>query len=126
MARRKKFNIKLDGIAEKLGAEVYNESSGFICLLPADVHESVLGRGDSVAEAVNNWDSKLQAHLRNAGPDDPVVNFVKNHFALDRKIDTIMPIIPKVRKQVTWSDDNKPAHVIEWENQFRPYRGKIT
>ena len=126
MPRRKKFNIKLDGIAEKLGAEVYNESSGFICLLPADVHESVLGRGDSVAEAVNNWDSKLQAHLRNAGPDDPVVNFVKNHLALERKIDTIMPIIPKVRKQVTWSDDNKPAHVIEWENQFYPYKGRTT
>ena len=125
MARRKKFNIKLDGIAEKLGAEVYNESSGFICLLPADVHESVLGRGHSVAEAVNNWDSKLQAHLRNGGPQDPVVAFVREHLNTEQTVDTLMPVIPKVRKQVAWSEDNKPAHVIEWENQFRPYGGKI-
>jgi len=56
---------------------VYAESPGFVSLLPDDVHQSVVGRGSSVAQAVENWDAKLQAYLRNAGENDPVVIFVK-------------------------------------------------
>ncbi|RZK65341.1 MAG: hypothetical protein EOO85_28460, partial [Pedobacter sp.] len=73
MPRRKHVNIELDGLPKLLGAEVYQESPRFICLLPNDVHQSVVGKGGSVAEAVENWDVKLQAHLRNAGDEDPVV-----------------------------------------------------
>jgi hypothetical protein len=77
MPRRKHIDIALEGLPKLLGAEVYAESPGFICLLPDDVHQSVVGRGSSVAQAVENWDAKLQAHLRNAGENDPVVIFVK-------------------------------------------------
>jgi len=115
MPRRKHVSIKLDGIAGKLGAQVYSESPGFICLLEEDIHESVVGRGASVVEAVNNWDEKLKAHLRNAGQDDVIVALVKSHLA--KPIETIIP--PKSTSvRISWADDNKPAHVIEWESQF--------
>jgi hypothetical protein len=96
---------------------VYNESPGFVCVIPCDVHNSVVGRGASVAEAVNNWDSKLQAHLRNAGPDDPVVLFVKAHLV---KSNYVAP--QRTTGKPTWTE--KPQHVIDFENQFYPRGGK--
>jgi len=113
MPRRKHIDIELEGLAGELGAEVYNESPGFICLLPADIHESVKGIGASVAEAVNNWDAKLQAHLRNAGSDDPVVLFVKAHLV---KSNYVAP--QRTTGKPTWTE--KPQHVIDFENQFYP------
>lgn len=118
MARRKRIDIELEGIAGELGAEVYNESLGFICLLPGDVHESVVGGGASVAEAVNNWDAKLQAHLRNAGPDDPVVLFVKAHLI---KSNYVAP--QRSTGKPSWTV--KPQHVIDFENQFYPAKKRI-
>lgn len=118
MPRRKHVDIELDGIAKELRAEVYNESPGFVCILPGDVHNSVVGRGPSVAEAVNNWDAKLQAHLRNAGPDDPVVIFVKAHLV---KSNYVAP--QRTTGKPTWNDDDKPQHVKDFENQFYP-RGR--
>ncbi|WP_231464718.1 hypothetical protein [Pedobacter sp. Leaf132] len=109
MPRRKKHEVELNGIAKKLGAEIYAESPGFVCLLPADVHNSVTAKGGSVAEAVENWDSKLQAHLRNAGNDDPVVIYVKKMLALANT-----PTRSSERKH--WTE--KPQHVIDFENQF--------
>ena len=113
MPRRKRHEIPLEGIAGKLGAEVYNESPGFICILPGDVHESVVGRGASVAEAVDNWDIKLQAHLRNAEQDDPVILLVKTHLA---KESFVTPF--RVAARSTWTEGTKPQHVIDFENQF--------
>lgn len=115
MPRRKNHEVELDGIAEKLGTEVYHESPGFICLLPADVHNSTTAKGNSVAEAVENWNDKLQAHLRNASDDDPVVIHVKKLLAL-----AYTPTQTTVRKE--WS--GKPQHVIDFENQFHPANRK--
>ena len=113
MPRRKLVDIELDGLAGELGAKVYNESPGFICLLEADIHESVKGRGASVVEAVANWDLNLQAHLRNAGPDDPVIIFVKAHLV---KSNYVAP--QRTTGKPTWTE--KPQHVIDFENQFYP------
>jgi hypothetical protein len=116
MPRRKKHNIELDGLPKLLGAEVYQESPGFICLLPNDVHERVVGKGSSVAEAIDNWDVKLQAHLRNAGADDPVVIFVKGllvksaHAEKTKASNTIQ----KSREQ----------NIAEFESQFYSSRRK--
>lgn len=121
MPRRKKHEIELEGIPKELGAEVYAESPGFVCLIPQDVHGSVIGRGRSVAEAVANFDDKLRAHLRNAGPDDPVVMFVKGHLAKKAYVEEVKvtPVIPRGSgKRPTWDDSNKPQHVIDFENQF--------
>lgn len=115
MPRRKKHEVELDGIAEKLGAEVYIESPGFVCLLPADVHNSTTAKGDSVAQAVENWDLKLQAHLRNAGDDDPVIIHVKKMLALANTPSTVAD----GKKRA-----DKPQHVIDFENQFYPARKK--
>jgi hypothetical protein len=113
MPRRKHVEIELDGIAKELGAQVYNEPPGFICILPDDVHDSVVGRGASVAEAVTNWDAKLQAHLRNASNDDPVVLSVKAHLV---KSSYISP--QKNLNGATSAEKSK--HIIEFENQFYP------
>ncbi|MCX3264831.1 hypothetical protein [Pedobacter agri] len=116
MPRRKKHNIELDGLPKLLGAEVYQESPGFICLLPNDVHESVVGKGSSVAEAVDNWDVKLQAHLRNAGEDDPVVIFVKGLLVKTAHVEKTQAsnTIRKSREQ----------NIAEFESQFYSSRRK--
>jgi len=127
MPRRKHIEIKLHGIAEKLGAQVYSESPGFICLLPKDVHSSVVGRGSSVGEAVENWNLKLQSHLRNASDDDPIVMYVKSFLTKQEvsKEREIEPLIPKgTGKRPTWTEENKPQHVIDFENQFYKSRNK--
>jgi len=127
MPRRKHVNIKLDGIAGKLGAEVYSESPGFICILPNDVHESVVGKGMSVAEAVENWDLKLKAHLRNADEDDVIVLYVKSLLIKDQSKEDIKikPAIPRLKSRETYrTEQNKSQHVIDFENQFYSSRRK--
>ncbi|MCX3265625.1 hypothetical protein [Pedobacter agri] len=54
MPRRKRIDIVLDGLPKLLGGEVYAESPGFVCVQPDDVHQCVVGRGSSVAQAVEN------------------------------------------------------------------------
>jgi hypothetical protein len=115
MPRRKLIETQLVGIAGMLGAKVYNESPGFVCLLEEDIHESVLGRGPSLTDAVNNWNEKLQAHLRNAEEDDPIVLFVKSHLV---KASYTEPI--RKNGKSTRTGENKPQHVIDFENQFYP------
>lgn len=110
MPRRKHVNIELDGLPKLLGAEVYQESPGFICILSNDVHESVVGRGESVAEAVENWDVKLQAHLRNSGDDDPVVIFVKGLLTKKTFVGEHNPT-PLVRK-------SREENIADFEAQF--------
>lgn len=112
MPRRKHVNIELDGLPKLLGAEVYQESPGFICLLPNDVHESVVGKGGSVAEAVENWDVKLQAHLRNAGDEDQVVIFVKGLLVKTSHLESDRP------KDVVRKSSEK--NIAEFEAQFYP------
>ena len=116
MPRRKHVNIDLNGLPKLLGAEVYQESPGFICLLPNDVHESVVGRGESVAEAVENWDLKLQSHLRNAGDDDPIVKYVKgliNGTPSTEDIPSVIkgPIKAAIKK-------TREQNIAEFEAQF--------
>ncbi|RZJ82350.1 MAG: hypothetical protein EOO20_24535 [Chryseobacterium sp.] len=115
MPRRKHVNIELDGLPKLLGAEVYQESPGFICLLPNDVHQSVVGRGSSVAEAVENWDVKLQAHLRNAGDDDPVVVFVKGLLSGGR-------VTEKTKNKVVRK--SREENIAEFESQFYSSRSR--
>lgn len=58
VVRNNHIKIELDGLPKLLGADVYQESPWFVCLLPEDVHGSVIGKGDSLAEAINNYDVK--------------------------------------------------------------------
>ncbi|WP_132532846.1 hypothetical protein [Pedobacter psychrotolerans] len=54
-------------------SQTAEKPSYFICLISIDTKESLIGRGESVAEAVNAWDVHLKGHLRNAANDDRVV-----------------------------------------------------
>jgi len=122
MPRRKKVHIELNGIAGKLGAEVYSESPGFVCVLPNDINKSVVGRGGSVAEAVSNWDSKLQAHLRNAADDDPVVIYVKGHIDKLKEPDEVDSVIKGQTKVAVRK--TREQNIAEFEAQFYPRKKK--
>ena len=120
MPRRKHMDIKLEGLPKLLGAQVYAESSFFVCLLPIDVKGSVIGRGESVAEAVNAWDVNLKGHLRNASDDDPVVKYVKGLLggtpSTEQAPSVIKEDIRKTREQ----------NMAEFEAQFYPSKKKRT
>ncbi|WP_443945590.1 hypothetical protein ACJVDH_00330 [Pedobacter sp. AW1-32] len=118
MPRLKQIDINLNGLSKLLGAEVYQESSGFICLLPDDVHESVTGRGDSVAEAVNAWDVNLKAHLRNASEDDPIVQYVKSIIAKPGQGEDVSSVVKgKVKVDI---EKTREQNMQDFEAQFYP------
>lgn len=74
MPRRKKVDIEVEGLPKLLGAEVYSESSWFVCLIP---DTNVVGRGETVAGAINAWNVNLKGHLRDADENDPIVKLAK-------------------------------------------------
>ncbi|MET0574155.1 MAG: hypothetical protein ABWZ79_22250 [Pedobacter agri] len=78
------------------------------------MHQSVVGRGSSVAEAVENWDAKLQSHLRNAGEDDPVVIYVKGLLNKQSYVKSAKP--PSIARK------SKEENIAEFEAQFYPGR----
>ena len=92
------------------------------------MHEGIIGKGQSVAQAVENWNLKLKAHLRNAADEDVVVIYVKSLLLKDQfNEDTkIKPFITKGSYQKPkWTDKEKPQHVIDFENQFHTvYRNR--
>ncbi|WP_131535475.1 hypothetical protein [Pedobacter nototheniae] len=108
MARRKLIEAQLEGVAKLLKPKVYRDGDTFICFLDEDINESVLGRGTSLIEAVNNWDEKLKAHLRNAAADDPVVHFVKS----------LIDIPGRSTERKPRTEVKKPQHVTDFETQF--------
>lgn len=127
MSRRKHIEIKLDGIAEKLGAKVYSDSLGFVCLISKDINESVVGQGKSVSAAVSDWDLKLKEHLRKADDKDPIVTYIKGLLGKNKSHGEreLQPLMPRANGQKpTWDESNKPQHVIDFENQFYPSRKK--
>ncbi len=77
MPRRKKVDIKLEGIAKLMGAEVFGESSYFVCLIPGT---NVIGRGEDVEEAINTWNVNLKGHLRDSDETDPIVKLAKEQL----------------------------------------------
>lgn len=118
MPRRKKFEIELEGLPKLLGAEVYAESSHFVCLMPHDAKASVIGRGDSVAEAVNAWDVNLKGHLRNAGEDDPIVKYVKGLLGGTPAADEVPSVIKGPIKAAIHK--TREQNMAEFEAQFYP------
>jgi hypothetical protein len=122
MPRRKKIEIELDGLPKLLGVEVYAESSHFVCLMPLDAKGSVIGRGDSVADAVNAWDVNLKGHLRNAGDEDPIVKYVKGLLGGTPATEEVPgvikgPIKVAIRK-------TREQNIAEFEAQFYPPKRK--
>jgi len=74
MPRRKKVDIDLHGMAKLMDAEVFAESSYFICLIP---DTNVVGRGETVTDAINAWNVNLKGHLRDADENDSIVKLAK-------------------------------------------------
>lgn len=122
MPRRKKIEIELEGLPKLLGVEVYSESSHFVCLMPLDAKGSVIGRGDSVAEAVNAWDVNLKGHLRNAGDQDPIVKYVKGLLG-GAPTDTEVPSVIKGPVK-TAIKKTREENIAEFEAQFYPSKNQ--
>jgi hypothetical protein len=118
MPRRKKIEIELEGLPKLLGAEVYAEASHFVCLMPLDAKGSVIGRGDSVADAINAWDVNLKGHLRNAGDDDPIVKYVKGLLGGTPSTEEVSSVIKGPIKVAI--KKTREQNMAEFEAQFIP------
>ena len=78
MKREKKqliTDIEYEGAASILKPVIYQNGPAFLCLLNQGDAE-VSGTGGSLQQALQDWDEKLQQHLRTAGPDDEIVQYV--------------------------------------------------
>lgn len=122
MPRRKKVEIALEGLPKLLGAEVYSEASHFVCLMPTDARGSVIGRGESVAEAVNAWDVNLKGHLRNAGDQDPIVKYVKGLLGGTPSTEEIPSVIKGPIKAAIRK--TREENIAEFESQFYSSRSR--
>ena len=122
MPRRRKVEIALEGLPKLLGAEVNCEASHFVCLMPLDAKCSVIGRSESVADAVNAWDVNLKGHLRTAGDEDPIVKYVKSLLGGTPSSDDLPRVIKgpiKVALQKT-----REQNIAEFQSQFYNSRRK--
>lgn len=99
MSKENKVEVKLEGIAGKLGAEVYSAGDEYVCLLPADTKELVVGHGETVADAVSNWDDKLKAHLRHGG-DDELTAYVNSHLIVQPSPEVDSVVTGKVKADI--------------------------
>ena len=99
MARIKVNDVQTGGAAEALGAAVYQDGSAFICLLPVDHDEIVIVHGETVVEAINNWDEKLKAHLRHA-KDDAIVKHINDTMTTSLKQPQPVPSVIKGKTKV--------------------------
>jgi len=122
MPRRKKVEIALEGLPKLLGAEVYSEASHFVCLMPLDAKCSVIGRGESVVDAVNAWDVNLKGHLRTADEDDPIVKYVKCLLGGTPSGDDLPSIIKGQSKASL--KKTREHNIAEFQSQFYSSRRK--
>lgn len=123
MPRRKKVEIALEGLPKLLGAEVYSEASHFVCLMPLDFKSSVIGRGESVADAVNAWDVNLKGHLRTAGEDDPIVKYVKSLLGGTPSGDDLPSVIKGPVKAAL--KNTREQNIAEFQSQFYSSKRKL-
>lgn len=66
--------MQLDGMAKLMGAEIFGESSYYVCIIP---YTNVVGRGETVEDAINMWNVNLKSHLRDADENDPIFKLAK-------------------------------------------------
>ncbi|MDQ0638480.1 hypothetical protein QF042_002045 [Pedobacter sp. W3I1] len=92
------INIPLKGVAKKLSPSVFRDGDYVCVLYGEDPKHGVFGRGNSVEEALDDWENNLRkavssdidikrivAHI---DPPDEVKNFLMKYRARARKDDT--------------------------------------
>lgn len=119
MPRREYVIMELDGLTKLRKAKVYQELPGFICFLADDVQESIVGRGESVEEAVENWDLKLQSHLT-AGDNDPIVKYVKSLLGRTPSSGDLPSVIKGPLKAAL--EKTREHNIAEFQSQYSSKR----
>ncbi len=85
-------DIEYEGAAKLLQPIVFKNGDQYSCVLGIDNQTCIYGSGDSIEQAIQEWDNNLQVHLESAGTDDPIVRKVKDIIG--------MPDVPeKVKKE---------------------------
>ena len=78
MKREKKqldTHLEYEGAASILKPVIFKNGPAYLCSLKQGNTE-VSGTGGTPQQAVQDWDKKLQNHLRTAGPEDEIVQYV--------------------------------------------------
>jgi len=77
------FKITIDFEAEGLPKTVkifqpvlFNEGEGFRCVLGPDLQKGIVGYGDSLDEALLDWDESLKDRIKSKSANDEVAQYV--------------------------------------------------
>lgn len=77
------FKITIDFEAENLPKTVkvfqpvlFNEGEGFRCVLGPDLQKGIVGYGDSLDEALLDWDRSLKERIKSKSVNDEVAQYV--------------------------------------------------
>jgi hypothetical protein len=55
---------------------VYKEGDSYCCALGPNPKQAVIGRGDTVEQALADWNKQLQERIKNPGEDDEVALYI--------------------------------------------------
>lgn len=64
---------------------VFREETSYWCLLGPDVERGILGNGESVSDALEDWLKMLRKRLKNADETDDVINFVRDSLGASNR-----------------------------------------
>lgn len=86
--------VPIDFDAEELPYEirelrpvVFKEETSYWCLLGPDVENGILGNGETVSDAFEDWLKMLRKRLKSTDDSDEVANFIRDSLtASNRKI----------------------------------------
>lgn len=84
--------VEYQGASKLLQPIVFKNGDQYSCILGVDNQTCIYGAGETIEQAIQEWNNNLQVHLETAGSDDPIVKKVKDIIG--------MPVAPvKVRKE---------------------------
>jgi hypothetical protein len=67
--------------AKEFKPAVYKDRSMFCCILGPNPETGVFGCGDTLHEALTDWDRHLQERIKEPGDGNEVTNYIKDTLA---------------------------------------------
>lgn len=74
----------LPGSVKEFEPVVYKDGSSFCCILGPDPEEGVFGRGNTVREALTDWDVHLRERVNNHAEGDKIAEYVLDSIAASK------------------------------------------
>ncbi|WP_316778362.1 hypothetical protein [Pedobacter antarcticus] len=75
-------DIEYEGASKLLQPIVFKNGDQYSCVLGIDNQTCLYGAGETIKEAIQEWDNNLQVHLETAGSGDPIVKKVRDIIGL--------------------------------------------